>query len=110
MTALFIAPRVPLVDPKTGICNPIWYRFFTDFFTTNGVGTVIDANAFEVFPLSQVDAFSALLPKEGGDLSPAAFVPPDVDDDVNPTVTHLLDLISALQTQVDDIKKGLMVL
>lgn len=105
MTALFIAPRVPLVDLKTGLCNPIWYRFFTDFFTTNGVGTVIDANAFELYPASQLDSVAALLPKEGGDLSPAVMVPPDVDDDVSPQV-NVLELIAALQAQIDDLKKG----
>lgn len=106
MSALFIAPRVPLVDVKTGICNPIWYRFFTDFFTTNGIGTVVDANAFEVSPASQVDSFSALIPQGGGDLSPAVMVPPDVDDDLTPPMSSMLDLIAGLQAQIDDLKKG----
>lgn len=38
MTSLFIAPRVPMVDPATGTCNPIWYRFFADMFASFAAG------------------------------------------------------------------------
>lgn len=106
MTALFIAPRVPLVDPNTGLCTPIWYRFLSDFFTTNGATTVIDENAFEVFPMTQVDSFSALIPQEGGDLSPVPMGFVAAADDVAPR-DDLIGMIAALQTQIDDLKKGI---
>lgn len=38
MTSLFIPPRVPLADPASGICNPIWYRFFSDMFASFSAG------------------------------------------------------------------------
>lgn len=47
MTSLFIAPRVPLADPDSGLCNPIWYRFFADMFAAftagGGTGGVLQA-------------------------------------------------------------------
>jgi hypothetical protein len=29
MTVRYVPPREPICDPRTGIMNPIWYRFFT---------------------------------------------------------------------------------
>jgi hypothetical protein len=119
MTALYLAPRVPLIDVRTGCATTIFYRFLTEFFATNGAGATLDANAFEVLPSAQVDSFSALLPQEGGDLSPVPMLAPIQSDDVSPPwiqqqalpddlspAYDMLAMIASLQAQIDDLKKG----
>ena len=32
------APRVPLVDPATGLISTEWYRFFFNIYTLTGAG------------------------------------------------------------------------
>jgi len=45
VTVKFIAPRVPLVDPSTGLMAREWYRFFGDFFTATANGGADSASA-----------------------------------------------------------------
>ena len=33
------APRVPLIDERTGLISREWYRFFLNLFTLTGSGT-----------------------------------------------------------------------
>jgi hypothetical protein len=119
MTAIFIAPRVPLTDGN-GVCNPIWYRFFSGLFNISGDGATSDATAFEVAPASQFDSLAPLLELKGGDQSPVAqgfvITPDDVNpvaqsfffsaDDVLPLIGSLRDEIAVLRSQIDDIRKG----
>jgi hypothetical protein len=32
------APRVPLIDPTTGLISNEWYRFFFNLYTLTGAG------------------------------------------------------------------------
>lgn len=119
MTAIYIAPREPLVDPKTGLCSPIWYRFFTSLFSTAGIGAVSDEEAFLLYPNSQSDSILGLLNQGGGDLLPVAVVAATADDNVSPAsfqtvsapddlapVPDYLGMIASLQAQIDDLRKG----
>ena len=92
MSALYLAPRVPLIDVRTGCATAIFYRFLTDFFATNGAGATLDSNAFEILPTSQLDSLSALLPQA-------------LPDNLGPT-SDVAALIANLQAQIDDLKKG----
>jgi len=119
MTAIYIAPRVPVVDPATGICDPIWYRFFSSLFSSVGIGGVSNAEAALLFPMDTSDSLTALLNQGGGDLLPVAGVAAPAVDDLSPvsfqTVSAPDDLaptpdyigmIANLQAQIDDLRKG----
>ena len=119
MTAIFIAPRVPMVDPATGIPTPIWYRALTDLFRTYGDGGVSDTEAFLLYPNSESDSLTALLNQGGGDLLPVAGVAAPADDDLSPVsfqtvsapddlapVPDFAGMIANLQAQIDDLRKG----
>jgi hypothetical protein len=41
-----IAPRVPLVDPKTGLVSREWYRFFNAIYEQLGGGTGAASGTF----------------------------------------------------------------
>lgn len=80
MSARFVGSRVPLVDLKTGLCAPIWYRFFEGMFETGSTGgTVPDTDGFLVSPangsaddaLTRIGTLSNEL-NQGGLLPPAA--------------------------------------
>lgn len=45
MTVKFIAPRVAITDPRTGLMSREWYRFFGDFFTATANGGADSASA-----------------------------------------------------------------
>ena len=45
------APRVPLVDPATGLISKEWYRFLLNIFTLTGSGsTTISLDDLQVGP------------------------------------------------------------
>jgi hypothetical protein len=119
MTAIYIAPRVPVVDPKTGICEPIWYRFFTSLFSNVNNGAVSDQEAFLLYPRGESDSITGLLNQGGGDLLPVAGVAVPADDDLSPVsfqtvsapddlapVPDFAGMIANLQAQIDDLRKG----
>jgi len=59
------APRVPIIDERTGLISREWFRFFNNLFTLLGSGTTDDitevlkiaptADAYAVSPLAEVD-------------------------------------------------------
>jgi hypothetical protein len=54
------APRVPIIDERTGLISREWFRFFNNLFTLLGSGTTDDITQFlQVTP--NVDAGLALL-------------------------------------------------
>lgn len=120
MTALYVAPRVPLVD-QNGICNPIWYRLFEQLFSTAGAGGVANTAAFEVAPSGEADAalWTALqaigddvapVPQSftvvSDDVSPLWQVPAVPDDNLAPDYSALRAEIAALRAEIDDLRKG----
>jgi len=119
MTAIYIAPRVPIVDPKTGICEPIWYRFFSRLFAVTDNGGVSDAEASLLYPKGESDSLTALLNQGGGDLLPVAGVAAPADDNLSPvsfqTVSapddlapfpDVAGLIAAVQKQIAALPTG----
>lgn len=90
------APRVSLIDERTGLMSREWYRFFLNLFVLTGSG--------------QSDVTIEDLQK-----SPSTFV---VESQVavlqtqiqslqtSPTVASLQDQIAVLQTQIQDLKTG----
>lgn len=119
MTAIYIAPREPIVDLRTGLCTPIWYRALTDLFRATGTGGVDDNEAFLLYPNSGSDSLTALLNQGGGDLLPVAVSAAAADDMLSPVsfqtvsapddlapVPDYLGMIANLQAQIDDLRKG----
>lgn len=106
MTAIYIAPRVPLVDPRTGLVEPIWYRFFSSLFNTDGEGAVDEAALVAPSAGSVSDQFLTLLDQGGGDQSPAAQNYFFAADDVLPMFGMLRDEIAMLRAELNDIKQG----
>lgn len=64
-------PRVPLVDPRTGIIAREWYRFFLNLFTLTyeGTGGSADDLALAPLPVDYTDAIDAGL--NGLEVAPA---------------------------------------
>lgn len=120
MTAIYIAPRVPVVDPQTGICDPVWYRFFSMLFQTVGDGVLTDEMAFEASPSIQTDSLLTQVNQLTDDVRPAGqtFValsddvaPPSQSvffsaDDAVPAISALLDQVAMLRAEIDDLRKG----
>ena len=94
MTATFIAPRVPLVDPRTGLCNPIWYRFFTEAFNVSADTSVGETDSFSIAPPVTI-------------ADPSTFYSAA---DMLPLIGALRDEIAWLRGQLDDVRRGLVVL
>lgn len=86
MTALFIAPRVPISDPASGLCNPIWYRFFSDLFGSlgGGGGSVPDIEGAFLLPYgsSISDEMLVRVGAVSDDFNEGGLLPPLSDDGV----------------------------
>ena len=119
MTALYVAPRVPLVDLNTGLASPIWYRLFEQLFNMAGVGGVTDAEAFSISPMPPDLATIAQFVRQD-DVSPPPqqfpVFPDDVSppaqsfffsaDDVMPVIAGLQAEVAGLRAEIDDLRKG----
>lgn len=55
------APRVPIIDERTGLISREWFRFFNNLFTLLGDGTTDDITQFlQISPSSEVFSVSQL--------------------------------------------------
>jgi len=55
------APRVPIIDERTGLISREWFRFFNNLFTLLGDGTTDDITQFlQVSPASETTSVSQL--------------------------------------------------
>lgn len=55
------APRVPIIDERTGLISREWFRFFNNLFTLLGSGSSDDAiEALQIMPPSESYAISQL--------------------------------------------------
>lgn len=55
------APRVPIIDERTGLISREWFRFFNNLFTLLGSGSSDDAvEALQVMPATEAYAISQL--------------------------------------------------
>ena len=119
MTALYVAPRVPLVDLQTGLANPIWYRLFEQLFNMAGVGGVSDAEAFSIMPMQpdlatvaqfvrqdDVAPLPAQFPALANDVTPLAQGIFFAADDVMPVIVGLQAEVAGLRAEIDDLRKG----
>lgn len=127
MSTLSIQPsRIPLVDPKTGLITPEWYRFFNDSFARMGgasapsltevVTSIITATTTVtqiiedagMAPVSQPAApeYEDLAPRYEApaaldDLAPSTLVlNVSADDLAPPIVQAMADTLEYLQTEV----------
>jgi hypothetical protein len=65
-------PRVPLVDPASGMINREWYRFFVNLFRLTGSGqTNITLQDLQIGPDSDATSVAAVLQSEIQNLSVA---------------------------------------
>ena len=67
------APRVPIIDPRTGEISREWYRFFENLFLLTGAGSNPQSlNDLQKGPRgASVDEIGAIIDKKSEDLSPA---------------------------------------
>lgn len=68
-----VAPRVPLIDERTGLISREWYRFFLNLFVLTGSGAnVTSLLDLQVGPPAvTVDEFSRTITKISENLSPS---------------------------------------
>lgn len=72
------APRVPVIDAKTGLMSREWYRFFINLFDLTGEGSnTTSLTDLQVGPPS-LDGFAASI--TFADLAPPVPTPTSVDD------------------------------
>jgi hypothetical protein len=72
------APRVPVIDAKTGLMSREWYRFFINLFGLTGDGSnTISLTDLQVGPPS-LDGFVASITY--ADVAPPVATPTSVDD------------------------------
>jgi len=72
------APRVPVIDAKTGLMSREWYRFFVNLFDLTGEGSnTTSLTDLQVGPPS-LDGFAASI--TFADLAPSVPTPTSVDD------------------------------
>jgi hypothetical protein len=87
-------PRVPLLDPRTGLITREWYRFFFNLFVLTGSGqntaSLTDLQVGPPMP-TQEDLGEIII---------------DIESiEKQPTQESALDQIAELQKQIDDLKK-----
>ena len=59
------APRVPIIDERTGLISREWFRFFNNLFTLLGSGSTDDVTQFlQVSPLADTTVISAEIEKD----------------------------------------------
>lgn len=120
MTVRFVAQRVPLVDPKTGIISREWYLLFQQLFNFS---TGVDDNLINLIaPASNPDVINSALFALADQLSVSpvsiSATPSEDDvvpvaqnlyfsaDDVLPLIWGLNDQIAMLRSEVNDLRQG----
>ena len=87
-------PRVPLIDPRTGLIDRAWYLFFLSLFNAAGDGG--DVNPDVVSLIATYDATLRAVNQELQTLPPVVNLPaPDV----------LTDCCSALEAEIAEMQK-----
>jgi hypothetical protein len=133
----FLAPRVPLVDPRTGLMSREWFLLFQAIWeraggttgpstpalqqalqtlsdgttaTTEELGTALQALADEV--AAQTDAAQQSPAMEPlplpDDQAPATLPAPAQTDDPSAELSALREELAALRRRVHDIEQGLI--
>lgn len=89
-----VAPRVPLIDERTGLISREWYRFFLNLFVLTGSGAnVTSLLDLQVGPPAvTVDEFSRIITKISENLSPS-------QDGLLAQIAELQKQIQALEIQ-----------
>jgi len=119
-------PRVPMVEPKTGMITREWYRFITDSFARQGghdapSNTDLDVAMPEDSGVAELECFVRGV--EGAfmqDPPPFPFPtsdealiqPPQIQvlsetlESLQTEIRNCADMIAVLMKQIDDIKQG----
>lgn len=106
MSVDYVGSRIPICDPKTGICNQTWYLFFQSLFKGTGLD---NSDSGLIAPQVNADVLAAGFSASLADLSLAPLAPQQVFvplDDVLPAFNGLLDRIAMLERAVNDLKVG----
>jgi hypothetical protein len=91
LSPIITPPRVPLVDPNTGLVNRAWYLFFLSL--NNVANAVIDDPVVGPSAESLIASYDALLQTLAQEVQ------------TQPTQESALDQIAELQKQIDGLKK-----
>ena len=120
-------PRVPMVDPKTGLITREWDRYFSDSFTRMGgadapTNTELDISMPEDSGVAELEMLARSIDNEYGQLPPSVsaafdeigqepFFPQQTASDYGqePPIAMLED-IEFLQTQVREMGEQIAVL
>ena len=106
-------PRVPMVDPKTGLITREWDRFFSDTFIRLGgieapTITELDISMPEDSGVAELEMFARSIDNEFSQLP--AHVHPLPDDLTQTPVQVLMVEVEALQMQIRDMGEQIAVL
>jgi hypothetical protein len=118
-------PRVPLVDPDTGIITREWYRFITDSFARQGgytapTNTDLDLAMPEDSGVAELEMYVRGLDNEFSQLPPNTGMAFDeigqaplqqAFENVEFLQTQVRDMaeqIAVLMAQIDELKQGTM--
>lgn len=109
------APRVPLVDPRTGMVTPAWYRFFQGLYTrTGGPDDAIETLELgELYEPGIMPAHTAELIKRVEDLETQLAMTPDCGARIEALAKRVSDLEVQVEmlpdrgAEIDAIRKGL---
>jgi hypothetical protein len=97
MTVKFVPPRVPLVDPRTGLISREWYRLFADVFSATTGASVADD--FGVDPAivgnPEILALLGVVAQSAGQQA---------------GIEALQARVAELEKGIDDLRKGTVVL
>ena len=123
MTAMFLPPRVPLVDIRTGTITREWYLLLQSLFGSNTSGDTEDFGPSAGVSADQIATILDRLSSEMQLVPPPVAVMPLADDlqpppaplfiaadDVLPAVTQLLDRIAMLEKRINEMAQGVFIL
>lgn len=112
MAVKFVPPRVPLVDVRTGQITREWFLLFQSVFDLSGSGSVPNDELTSLAPASSLDQFLSLIAAQsiGSDQAPPAFSMTMPADNVSPEIGALRDEVAMLRKELDDLRKGVVVL
>jgi hypothetical protein len=91
LNPIITPPRVPLVDPATGLVNRAWYLFFLSL--NNVANAVVDDPNVGPSPESLIASYDALLQSLAQEVQ------------TQPTQESALDQIAELQKQIESLEK-----
>lgn len=103
-----VAPRVALIDPRSGLISREWYMFFLSLFQSTGGSTISLDDVQKQQPALTVDDIAHILNQDNGNLLPVS----NISDSQSIFAENLVPVsnISELQNALDIIQQEFRIL